>query len=53
MDSEHAEAHADLGLGLIRIRQIDKAKPHLQKAFNLIPKDTERSLALQCALDLV
>jgi tetratricopeptide (TPR) repeat protein len=53
MDPEHADAHADLGLGLIRIRQIDKAKPHLQKAFNLIPKDTERSLALQCALDLV
>ncbi|MNR86759.1 tetratricopeptide repeat protein [compost metagenome] len=53
MDPDHAEAHADLGLGLIRMRQIDKAKPHLQKAFNLIPRDTERSLAIQCALDLV
>jgi len=53
MDPDHAEAHADLGLGLVRMRQIDKAKPHLQKAFNLIPRDTERSLALQCALDLV
>ncbi len=52
MDPEHADAHADLGLGLVRIRQVDKAKPHLQKAFNLIPKDTERSLAIQCAMDL-
>lgn len=52
-DSEFADAHADLGLSLIRMRQVEKAKPHLQKAFSLIPKDTERSLAIQCALDLV
>ncbi|MNT17302.1 Tetratricopeptide repeat protein [compost metagenome] len=53
MDPDHADAHADLGLGLIRMRQVEKAKPHLQKALNLMPKDTERSLAVQCALDLV
>ncbi|HEY9855306.1 MAG TPA: tetratricopeptide repeat protein, partial [Stenomitos sp.] len=53
LDPEFAEAHADLGLGLMRASQPDKAKPHLQRAFSLIPPDTERSLALQCALDLI
>lgn len=53
LDPDYAEAHADLGLGLMRVSQPDKAKPHLQRAFSLIPPDTERSLALQCALDLI
>jgi tetratricopeptide (TPR) repeat protein len=53
MDPDHADAHADLGLGLIRSRQVEKAKPHLQKALSLIPRDTERSLAVLCALDLL
>lgn len=52
LDPDHADAHADLGLGLIRMRQVEKAKPHLQKAYNLIPRDTERSLSILCALDL-
>ncbi|HEY9897778.1 MAG TPA: tetratricopeptide repeat protein [Pantanalinema sp.] len=53
LDPECADAHADLGLGLMRKAQPDKAKPHLQRAFALTPQDTERSLALQCALDLI
>lgn len=53
LDPECADAHADLGLGLMRQAQPDKAKPHLQRAFALTPQDTERSLALQCALDLI
>ncbi|MNY38871.1 bacteriophage N4 receptor, outer membrane subunit [compost metagenome] len=53
LDPECADAHADLGLGLMRKAQPDKAKPHLQRAMALTPPDTERSLALQCALDLI
>lgn len=53
LDPDDAEAHADLGLSLMRASKPDKAKPHLQRAFSLIPPDTERSLALQCALDLI
>ncbi|MBM3270707.1 MAG: tetratricopeptide repeat protein, partial [Candidatus Sericytochromatia bacterium] len=53
LDPDHPDARAQLGFALLQQRKPDQAKGHLEKAFLLLPADSDAALEVRCALDLL
>lgn len=53
LDPDHPEALAQLGFALLQQRKPDQARPHLERAITLLPRESDKALEVRCALDLI
>ena len=53
LDPDHPEGLTQLGFALLQQRKPDQAKPHLERAFALLPQESDQALEVRCALDLI
>lgn len=53
LDPEDPEALARMGFGLLRDARTEEARPLLDKAWSLLPRESELGLEVRCALDLM